>query len=116
MGMTRIAWGKGKREVLLLKVEINALFAEGATVEEAYRTLSDRLTVSKPTFRRHAAVLRRDAFLDPACTEALPSSSPSVPKPKSAPTPVVHKVDDGESLSTGGTFSYDPSATDEDLW
>lgn len=100
--MSRVAWGKGKREVLLLRAEIYDLFAQGATVEEAYRVLSDRLTVSKPTFRRHAATLRKAAH--------------PVQKPKPPSTPAADKTNDGESPSIEGTFSYDPSATDEDLW
>ncbi|NQU58500.1 MAG: hypothetical protein HQ513_14805 [Rhodospirillales bacterium] len=114
--MTRIAWGKGKREVLLFKNEINDLFAQGATIEETYRILSDRLTVSKPTFRRHAAVLRRDALPDSAWTTPPPSHSLVVRKPKPASVPIDGKPDDNESLSTEATFAYDPAATDEDLW
>jgi len=96
--MAHVAWGKGKREVLLLKVEINDLFAQGATIEESYQILSDRLTVSKPTFRRHAATLRRTAY----------------PLQKPKPTPAVHKKENDDGPPS--TFVHDPSATDEDLW
>lgn len=102
---TRVAWGKGKREVLLFKSEINDLFAEGATIEEVYQTLSDRLSVSKTTFRYYAAALRKAA--------AQPNPFSPVQKPKATFTPVAAKADDGEPPST---FSYDPSATDEGLW
>jgi len=116
MGMTRVAWGKGKREVLLFKAEIIDLFAEGVTIEESYRILSARLTVSKPTFRRHAAAIRRGVLPDTAGSSPPPSHSLVVQTPKSASVPIDGRIEDVKGPSTGATFAYDPSATDEDLW
>ena len=102
----RKSWGKAKIEVLALKSDILQLSAQGMNLSEIHRQLTslEKLTICLRTFSVYAKQICR------------PDVSQSLQEPKPASTPVVHKIDDGESLSTGGTFSYDPSATDEDLW
>ncbi len=106
-GITRAAWGKGRREILLLKAEINDLLAKGATTGNIYKAFSDRLSISETTFRHYVAALRR---------AANPNSLPPLQKARPARSPDVGKADDGKETPSGGTFDYDPSASDEDLW
>jgi len=113
------SWGKAKIEVLALRSDILDLLNQGFSKHEIYRRYKSeqKLTLGFRTFSRHAKKIYEDATLSGASTRttAATATIPSFQK-RTAPTPVVHKVDDGESLSTGSTFSYDPSATDEDLW
>lgn len=102
----RKSWGKAKIEVLALKCDILQLSAQGMNLSEIHRqlTLLKKLTICLRTFSVYAKEI---------CNQEV-SLPPQKPKPPSSPA--ADKANDGESPSIGGTFSYDPSATDEDLW
>lgn len=55
--MSRASWGKAKLEVKSLSSEILGLTSEGLNLEEIYNVLcaSDKLTIGKSTFKRHAS-------------------------------------------------------------
>ena len=91
-------------EVLALKSDILQLSAQGMNLSEIHRQLTslEKLTICRRTFSVYAKEICNQAALRPP------------QKPKTSP--VVAKANDGESPSVDGTFSYDPSATDEDLW
>lgn len=59
----RVAWGRGKREVLALKAEIMAFLETGATLGEAHRhfTESGRLTLGYTAFTIHVKAARMEA-------------------------------------------------------
>ncbi len=102
----RKPWGKAKIEVQSLKGDIVELSAQGMNLSEIHRQLcaKKKLTICLRTFSGYAKQI---------CSRET-SLSPQKPKPPSTPT--ADKPNDGESSSTDGTFSYDPSATDEGLW
>lgn len=78
--MARAAWGKAKREVLALKRDIEAHLRSGATVEETFKTLagSNKLSVGKSTFFRHAASIRQQLKAEAAKAEVPVQITPQL--------------------------------------
>lgn len=59
--MTRVGWGKGKREVLVLKDEILGLLQDGTTLGEVHSALKQagKLTLGYTSFTIHVKGLRQ---------------------------------------------------------
>lgn len=126
--MARAAWGKAKREVLLLKSEILNLCEQGASLDEIYRLLSadKKLTIGSRTFRRHAAALREEARGQVAAPAAPSISSTPIPitpktnaaaspQPSQQRTPVGTAVGEGTKLGKSD-FASGLNKNADDLW
>jgi len=119
--MSRASWGKAKLAIYLLKDEILALHAQGATIEETYKELSERLNVGVSTFRRHASEIRRANIKSISATntsQALETIPPT--KAPEAQSPSNHFPKPSFSMGTSKekpkSFNHDPQASDDDLW
>jgi hypothetical protein len=128
----RKPWGTAKLAVTLLKDEILGLYHDGATIEETYRQLSDRLNISVRSFQRHASAIRKAAPENnpvnlPAVTQSaslpatkttnLPSGGKNVPALSGNKTvPAKTTPNNSSTPEKTPAFSHDPKESDEKLW
>lgn len=78
--MTRVGWGKGKREVLVLKEEILGLLQDGTTLGEVHSALKQagKLSLGYTSFTIHVKALRqaeKKAATQPVADRPLPAPS-----------------------------------------